>query len=458
MTDQHRAALGLRHQALHDSLTGLPNRALLHERLAAALDAAEQTGNAVALLFMDLNQFKEVNDALGHHHGDRLLMELGKRLGAIVGADDTAARLGGDEFAVVLSTGVTTRSAMDTAQRIARSFDEPVEIDGITLQTNVSIGIAMSPEHGTDAETLRQRADVAMYKAKTTGVGVSLYSPESDHSSVRRLTLLSDLKRAGDDGQFVVHYQPRIDLATGDVIDVEALVRWEHPELGLLPPAEFIELAEVSGAIQQLTTFVMTAATMEMDALANSGHVLGVAVNLSVRNLYDPLLLNTIASSLAASGLEPERLRVEITESELMDDPALAMDVLSQIRAQGIEVSVDDFGTGYSSLAYLRDLPISEIKIDKSFVADLNLGDATLVRSIIDLGHNLNLRVVAEGVESGPVLRQLADFRCDTAQGYFISKPVPLAELIVLLNRNGDHYRGWLPRPSADVGRSVTAR
>lgn len=458
VTVQRVAAQDLRYQAMHDSLTGLPNRAMLHHRLTDALDNATISGQPVALLFMDLNQFKEVNDALGHHHGDRLLIELGKRLDRVVDPDEMVARLGGDEFAVVLSNGATAHHAIETAKRIAHSFEQPVEIDGITLQTNVSIGIALFPEHGNEADILTQRADVAMYTAKSTGVGVSLYSPESDRSSVRRLTLLSDLKRAADDDQFVVHYQPRIDLVTGDVMDVEALVRWEHPVFGLLPPTEFIELAEVSGAIQQLTTFVMGAALQEMAALATAGHRLGVAVNLSVRNLYDPLLLETIRSSLAASGLDPSRLRVEITESELMDDPALAMDVLGQIRAQGIEVSVDDFGTGYSSLAYLRNLPISEIKIDKSFVADLDRGDTTLVRSIIDLGHNLDLRVVAEGVESGPVLRQLADFNCDSAQGYFISKPVPLDELIVLLNRDGDHYRGWLPRRPSDVGSPVTPR
>jgi len=457
VTIRSAAATALRHQALHDSLTALPNRALLHDRLQTALLAAERSGSHVALMFMDLNQFKEVNDALGHHHGDMLLIELGKRLHASVRTCDTVARLGGDEFAVLLTVDVSSQGALDTARRIIANFSEPVVIDGVSLQTGVSIGIALSPDHGTEAELLTQRADVAMYKAKTSGAGVMLYSPEHDRSSVRRLTLLSDLRRAIEDEQLTVFYQPRIDLATGHVIDVEALVRWNHPIHGLLPPADFIELAEVSGSIQALTANVMRTATSEIGGLIAAGFDLGVAVNLSVRNLYDPTLLDVFSTALAESRLDPNRLRVELTESELMDDPALAMEVLGQIRSRGIEISVDDFGTGYSSLAYLRDLPISEIKIDRSFVADLVRGDSTLVRSIIDLGHNLGLRVVAEGVESGPALRQLADFRCDSAQGYFISRPVSLAELVPFLRRDGDHYRGWTraaamgPDPQADV-------
>ena len=443
VTEQIAASENLRFQAMHDSLTGLPNRALLHDRLTQALAASHRSGGQIALMFMDLNQFKEVNDALGHHHGDRLLIELGRRLGEVVRSCDTVARLGGDEFAVLLSVDVTTEGALATARRIARRFEEPVEIDGVTLQSNVSVGIAFAPEHGTDAEILTQRADVAMYKAKRSGAGVALYSPEQDHSSLRRLTILSDLKRAVADDQLVVHYQPRIDLATGDIIDVEALVRWQHPVHGLLPPAEFIELAEVSGVIQQLTTCVMNRSVSDIGRLVHDGYDIGVAVNLSVRNLYDPTLLDTMALALMRSGIASSRLRVELTESELMDDPALAMDVLSQMRSHGIEISVDDFGTGYSSLSYLRNLPISEIKIDKSFVSDLDHGDSTLVRSIIELGHNLGLRVVAEGVESGPVMRELADLHCDTAQGYFISRPLAFDDLVSFLDRDGDHYRSW---------------
>jgi len=460
VTEQTEAAQALRYQALHDPLTSLPNRALLHDRLETALAASTRTDQQVALLFMDLNQFKEVNDALGHHHGDRLLIELGKRLQDVVRTSDTVARLGGDEFAVLLTTDVTTRGALETARRISRSFEQPVEIDGVTLQTNVSIGVAMFPEHGTDAEILSQRADIAMYKAKSTGVGVSLYSPEQDRSSIRRLTLMSDLRRAIEDDQLVVYYQPRIDLASGDVVDVEALVRWNHPTHGLLPPSEFIELAEVSGVIQQLTAYVLTTAANEIGGISAAGMDIGVSVNLSVRNLYDPSLLDAVAVALRQSQLDPSKLRVEITESELMDDPALAMEVLGQIRARGIEVSVDDFGTGYSSLSYLRNLPISEIKIDKSFVADLVRGDPTLVKSIIDLGHNLGLSVVAEGVESGPVLRQLADYRCDTAQGFFISRPMPIGELAPFLRRGGDHYRGYTRagQPVANWEASATQR
>jgi diguanylate cyclase (GGDEF)-like protein/PAS domain S-box-containing protein len=443
ITDQMVASETLRFQAMHDSLTGLPNRALLNDRLAEALSTAEATGGAIALMFMDLNQFKEVNDALGHHHGDRLLIELGRRLSEVIRSGDTAARLGGDEFAVLMPLDVTPDQAIEMAEQIALRFGEPVEIDGVTLQTNVSIGIAVSPHHGSDAEILTQRADVAMYRAKSTGVGVSVYSPEQDHSSVRRLTLLSELDHAVRDNQLVTYYQPRIDLATGDVVDVEALVRWEHPVHGLLQPIDFIELAEISGVIKPLTIWVLDRAVRDIANLATEGHKIGVAVNLSVRNLYDPSLVDSIVASLTRSELDPTRLRVELTESELMDDPTLAMAVLSQIRATGIEISIDDFGTGYSSLSYLRDLPASEIKIDKGFVGDIAHGDSTLVRSIIELGHNLGLRVVAEGVETGPVMRELAEMGCDTAQGYFISMPLPYSELVTFLNRGGDHYRGW---------------
>jgi diguanylate cyclase (GGDEF)-like protein/PAS domain S-box-containing protein len=443
VTERVDAANSLRHQALHDPLTGLANRALLHDRLTAALHTAERTGDQVALMIMDLNQFKEVNDALGHHHGDRLLVELGQRLQAVVREADLVARLGGDEFAVLMTTGVTIEGALELARRISETFAEPIEIDGITLQSNVSVGIAISPDHGTDPESLTRHADVAMYQAKTSGAGVALYAAGHDTFSVRRLTLTSELRAAVSDGQMVLHYQPRIDLRSGNVVDVEALIRWNHPEHGLLPPAEFIPLAEVSGVIQPLTAWVIEQACEDI-AECRREFPIGVAVNLSVRNLYDPKLQKVVESAVRRFGLRPGVLRVEITETELMDDPALAMDVLTQLGAIGVTASVDDFGTGYSSLSYLRNLPVSEIKIDRSFVTDLERGDATLVRSIVDLGHNLGMRVVAEGVESGPVLQQLAEEACDSAQGFFISRPLALDDLRTFLRRDGDHYRAWL--------------
>ena len=451
VTEQERATTALRRQALHDPLTGLANRLLLHDRLTAALRDADTDTDAdtpdaerpVALLMMDLNQFKEVNDALGHHHGDRLLVQLAHRLAGLAGPDDTPARLGGDEFAMVLP-GASSTDALERAGAIARAFAEPVEIDGIPLQTNVSVGIAWSPDHGVDPEILTRHADIAMYRAKSTGQGVAVYAAELDHNSVRRLTLISDLRQAAERGQISAHYQPRIDLVSGDVIDVEALIRWNHPTEGLLMPDVFIELAEVSGGIPRLTEEMLALSCDDIGSLAGGRRRIGTAVNLSVRNLYDPNLGPMIDTILERSGFPSELLRLEITESELMDDPVLAREVLSPLRARGIRLSVDDFGTGYSSLSYLRSLPVDELKIDRSFVTDLERGDSTLVRSIIDLGHNLGLQVVAEGVESGPVLRQLAELGCDSAQGYFLSHPLPIDELRRFLVRDGDHYRGWL--------------
>ena len=443
VTEKERVAMALRRQALYDPLTGLANRLLLHDRLLSALGGKGDATAPVALLMMDLNQFKEVNDALGHHHGDRLLVQLAQRLSELAGPDDTPARLGGDEFALVLPNA-TAAIALETAGRIARAFAEPVEIDGIPLQTNVSVGIACSPDHGAEPELLTRHADIAMYRAKSTGRGVALYEPELDHYSVQRLTLISDLRQAATRGQILAYYQPRIDLATGDVIDVEALIRWDHPTEGLLMPDVFIELAEVSGEIPRLTEEMLALSCAQIGSMHAGDRRIGAAVNLSVRNLYDPNLAAMIDDILQVSGFPSELLRLEITESELMDDPVLARKVLSPLRARGIRLSVDDFGTGYSSLSYLRSLPVDELKIDRSFVTDLERGDSTLVRSIIELGHNLGLQVVAEGVESGPVLRHLAELGCDSAQGYFVSHPLPADELRRFLARDGDHYRGWL--------------
>ena len=465
VTERVEAAESLRHLALHDSLTGLANRTYLRDRLEVALADAAANDGVAALLMMDLDQFKEVNDALGHHHGDLLLIELGSRIASLAPPGSTVARLGGDEFAVLLAgtheEPATARGALELAYAIRRSLDEPAVIDGISLQSGVSIGVATFPEHGTDAETLTLRADIAMYKAKSTGIGVSLFLPDHDHSSARRLTLLGGLRSGIDEGQFVCHYQPRVDLATGDVVDVEALVRWQHPALGLVPPVEFIGLAEVSGAIQPLTEYILHTATSDIAALCEHGIGIGVAVNLSVRNLYDPGLLDSIVRAFGVTGLNPERLRVEITESEMMDDPALARGVLTHLRDQGIGISIDDFGTGYSSLAYLRDLPISEVKIDRSFVAAMTDGDPVLARSIIDLAHNLGLRAVAEGVETGPALQQLTRFGCDSAQGFFIARPMPIEELTTFLGRDGDHYRGWIRdghQPAAEWEAPLTRR
>jgi diguanylate cyclase (GGDEF)-like protein/PAS domain S-box-containing protein len=431
VTERTMAAEVLRRQALHDGLTGLPNRTLLNDRMRQALQHSQTTAEPVALLLMDLDQFKEVNDALGHDHGDRLLIEMSRRLQRVLRDIDTIARLGGDEFAVLLTINADERGALAVAARIRESLEEAFQLGGISVQTSASIGVALYPDHATDAETLAQRADVAMYTAKRAGGGIALYSPEHDQSSVRRLALLGELRNAIEDDQLLLHYQPTLDLRTGFVRTVEALVRWQHPDHGLMPPAEFIELAEVSGTIQVLTRWVITTAIRQLVEWQRRGLELAVAVNLSVRNLYEPELVPWLAGVLAQFGVDAKSLEFEITESELMDDPLLAMEVLGRLKALGVATSIDDFGTGYSSLSYLKHLPIDQLKIDRSFVGNMvhDESDLTIVRSTIDLSHNLGLVVVAEGVEDPETLHLLAELGCDRAQGYALSRPVPALDL-----------------------------
>jgi diguanylate cyclase (GGDEF)-like protein/PAS domain S-box-containing protein len=432
VTAAARSADLLRHQATHDDLTGLPNRVLLMDRLQQALANANRLGSAVALLVMDLDEFKEVNDALGHHHGDRLLVALARRLEDVLRECDTIARLGGDEFAVLLTTDVTRPGAEVVARKIGNALEQPFTIDGLRIQTSASIGIAHYPEHADHADELVQRADVAMYLAKRSGWDFATYAAEHDRSSVRRLTLLGELRRALSEEELTLHFQPVVDFRTGRVVRAEALVRWQHPRDGLVAPGDFIELAELSGLILPLTRWVTERAVNECCRWAAAGYNLGVAVNLSVRNLYEPELAGWLADLLHRTGLPAGRLTVELTESQLMDDPLLALSVLREVSELGVASSVDDFGTGYSSLSYLKHLPLDEIKIDRSFVATMSRdeSDATIVRSIIDLGHNLGLRVVAEGVEDEVALRRLSDLGCDRAQGYLLGRPQPGADLL----------------------------
>jgi diguanylate cyclase (GGDEF)-like protein len=428
VTKRARLAESFRHQATHDPLTGLPNRALLHERLTRALISADRTGEPVALLLVDLDQFKEVNDALGHEYGDGLLRELSRRMSTRLRNCDTIARLGGDEFAVLLTTGASQAGAEDVARRLNDLCEEAIQVADYRLQVSASVGIALAPEHANDAETLLRRADGAMYRAKGSGGGYAVYSPGHELNAVRRLELLADLREAVLSEAFVVHYQPRIDLATLRPVGIEALVRWRHPRHGLLPPSEFIELAEVSGAIRLLTQTVTRRATADVRAL-DVAQPLSVSVNLSMRNLYDPTLVEWVTNVLEVADIPSGTLCFELTETQLMDDPRQAKDVLQRLRDAGVRFSVDDFGTGYSSLAYLRDLSVDEVKIDRSFVADLERGDDRVVRSVIDMGHHLGLHVVAEGVETPEALTLLRDLGCDSAQGYHLAMPMDLDDL-----------------------------
>ena len=427
-TEISQATQALRRQALHDALTGLPNRAQLDEVVRTEVAAAHAEGHRLALLMMDLDQFKEVNDALGHGVGDRLLVAIAARLRSLLGPSTFVARLGGDEFAIVMGgPQVEEEAARSTAEVVAASLRAPFTVDDLRLQTNVSIGIALVPDHAGDTEELVRRADVAMYMAKRSGTGTATYRPEADSSSVARLTLIGDLRDAVPAGQLVLHYQPVIDLHSLTLVSTEALVRWQHPEHGLIMPDEFISLAALSGATRPMAHWVLREATRAAAEWQADGHAVGVAVNLSVRNLFDRDLLGVAEAALEASGLPPGDLVVELTESELMEDPSVALSQFEAFQALGVRTSVDDFGTGYSSLTYLRDLPLSELKVDRTFVGAMHQrgGAFTIVRSMIDMGHNLGLEVVAEGVEHADDVPTLARLGCDRAQGFHFARPMP---------------------------------
>ena len=424
------------HQALHDSLTELPNRASFQEQAAAALDGCAP-GERVAVLLMDLDQFKQVNDTLGHQTGDELLQEVARRLRATIRDGDFSARLGGDEFVVLVRAGSDLASVLETARRIAESVQAPVELRGMRLDVRVSMGIAVFPEHGSDVHGLLQRADVAMYAAKSLQDGPQLYRQETDQNTPRRLQLATDLRQAIDRGQVAVHYQPQADLATTAVTGVEALCRWSHPQYGPVSPDEFIPVAEQTGLITPLTLHVVTDALSQCGRWQRAGHDLGVAVNVSARSLLDSGFVDDVLDLVRASGLRPGLLTLEITESSIMSDTHRTLDLLQRLAAFGVRLSVDDFGTGYSSLAYLQQLPVHELKVDKSFVFDVGTDGSSqsIVRSVVDLGHSLGLLVVAEGVEDEAAWDQLLRLGCDRAQGYLLSRPV-----------SGDDLTRWLQR------------
>jgi diguanylate cyclase (GGDEF)-like protein len=424
------ASRRLRHQALHDGLTGLPNRSLLYQRLRRAIGGTGR-GSLAALLLIDLDRFKEVNDTLGHDHGDELLIEVAARMRASVRRGDTLARLGGDEFAVLLSDLPHRGAAVETADRLLEALRRPFALRGVAVELAASIGVALCPDHGEDAGTLVQRADVAMYSAKAAYAGIETYDPARDPYSADRLALLSELRRALSEDELVLHYQPKVAVASRTVTGVEALVRWQHPERGLLGPGEFVPLAERTGMVAELTRWVLEAALAQCHAWSDAGIRLPVAINLASANVLDKTLPDVVADALARHDVPGELLECEISEHTVMADPQRAIDVLSRLRGLGVRLSLDDFGTGHSSLAYLKRLPLDEVKIDRSFVLGMaeDENDAVIVRSTIDLARNLGLEVVAEGVETEAVLANLAALRCDVAQGYLLSRPLPAAQL-----------------------------
>jgi len=420
------------HQALHDALTGLANRTLFRDRIDHAVRTARRTDASVAVLLMDLDRFKEINDSLGHAAGDELLVELGGRLERALRASDTVARLGGDEFGVLLPDPEVPEDILRVVDRMQAAIEEPVTVQGLPLALEGSIGIAVFPDHGGDVETLLQRADVAMYQAKAENAGYAFYDEASCGThDPGRLTLVGELRRALEHRELTLYYQPKAVLADGEVHSVEALLRWNHPARGLVGPDDFIPLAQQTGLIKPLTLYVLDEALRQCRAWLEAGERLAIAVNLSTRNLLDIQFPTEVQGLLDRWRIDPALLELEITESTMLADPIRTKQILERLSAMGIRLSIDDFGTGYSSLAYLKGLPVDEIKIDRSFVMgmDRSEDDATIVRSTIDLGRNLGLEVVAEGVETEAVWNHLTSLGCTVAQGYYLSRPVPPAEL-----------------------------
>jgi diguanylate cyclase (GGDEF)-like protein len=440
VTDRQALQAEIAHRALHDPLTGLPNRTLLNDRIEQALRADLREGTRTGLLLLDLDRFKQINDTFGHHHGDEVLIQVGPRLAGVLRDVDTVARLAGDEFVVLLPDIDSIGDATTVAAKLRAALERPFHVEGIDLDVEVSVGVVLSGDHGTDAPTLMRRADIAMYAAKTQNLGVCVYNPAVDRHSPAKFALFGDLRRALERGELILHYQPQVAISTGEVVGVEALVRWQHPERGLVFPDEFIPFTEYTGLIGPLTRHVLNTALAQARVWSDLGRPLPIAVNLSARNLLDEGLPDLVAELLAAHGVHAGLLELEVTESAIMTEPARAQRLLQQLSALGIRISIDDFGAGYTSLGQLKNLPINELKIDRSFVMTMieDPGNALIVRSVIELGHNLGFTLVAEGVETEQALTALAGFGCDVAQGYHLSRPISAAA-----------FDEWCARPAA---------
>ena len=422
-------------ESLHDVLTGLPNRSLFRMRVARACEDTSRDGRGFAVMLVDLDHFKEINDTLGHHVGDDLLRVVAARLSENLRAGDTVARLGGDEFAVLALDILTREAAQDAAQRLLDALEHSFCVSDVRLDVSASMGVALHPDHGDAIDVLLQRADIALYDAKEDRGSCRLYDPKADVHTPERLLLASELRDGLDRDELFLEHQPKIDLTTGRVVGLEALVRWDHPRHGRLMPGEFLPVVENTGLISPLTLVVLDLALVAVADWRRQGHDVGTSVNLSVRHLTDLLLPQRVGELLERHQVPPSALVLEVTETLIMSDPVRAVQVLGLLRELGVGLAVDDFGTGYSSLAYLRRLHVDELKIDRSFVQHLatDEGDAVIVRSTIELGHNLGLRLVAEGVEDEPTLELLRSWGCDAVQGFHLSRPMA-----------GDAVAGWL--------------
>lgn len=423
-------------QAMHDPLTELPNRTLLVERLKQNIYLAKRNGKKVAFLMLDLNNFKEVNDTLGHPQGDRLLLDVASRLPTALRQSDTVGRLGGDEFGIVLPD-TDSHQALEVAKKMQASLAPGFELDGQILSIGASIGIALYPEHGEDDASLIKHADIAMYDAKSKKGEPCLYDPDADHYTTARLALMTDLRKAIENDELQLYYQPQVELSAQKVYAVEALSRWQHPQRGSISPEEFIALAESSDLIRLLSEWVLEKAIKQISKWHLQGRDIIVAINLSSRDLLNPSLANTIGRLCEKYHVKPSMLKIEITENVIMSNPEKMIDVLKHPVLSQINYAIDDFGTGYSSLNYLKKLPIQEVKIDKSFVLDMidDADDTSIVRSVIELAHNLGHIVVAEGVESEQTLTQLELLGCNVAQGYYFSPAVAANVLLDVVKK-----------------------
>jgi diguanylate cyclase (GGDEF)-like protein len=427
-------ALDTEYLARHDALTGLPNRVLLREEAQRLI--MRLNGDTMALILMDLNEFKEVNDTLGHFAGDQLLRQVGERLAGFTTESTLVTRLGGDEFAI-LRNQADAVTAEQLAMRVGESLRRPFLVSGMTLEIDASMGIALAPLHASDYDGLLQRADSAMYAAKRNHTGIAMHTREQEADNSQKLALASDLRRAIEGGQLSLYYQPKATLRTGDISGVEALVRWKHPDRGMISPDQFIPLAERSGLINLLSMWVLKTALRQVADWKRMGLVMPVSVNLSARDLIDVRLPDEIEAALHEANVASELLEVEITESVLTADPARARAIVTRIGELGPTTTIDDFGAGYSSLAYLKNLPVHALKIDRSFVLGMtdNEHDATIVHAVVDLAHNLGLRVVAEGAEDMAVWERLRLAGCDEVQGFVLAQPMPSAQATDWLSR-----------------------
>jgi len=440
MTDRKEAEEQLAHMAYHDALTGLPNRVAFGERLFRDLSRAKRRGEVVAVVFLDLDRFKDVNDTLGHDAGDRLLIAVGERLRGAIRETDTLARMSGDEFCAILPDQRDERTAIEAGRRLHRAFTESFSLDGQLSHVTASIGISMFPANGDTPEILVRQADIAMFRAKALGGNAFLpFTEEMSAEVASRVRMEKDLRRACENGEFVLHYQPEIDLRTGRIVGAEALVRWESGDRGLVPPMRFIPLAEETGAIVPISEWVIGAACSQARAWHEEGHApLRISINISARLFHRYDLNATILDTLCRTGLAPGSFELEITESVAMRNMESTVETLWKLSGGSIRVAMDDFGTGYSSLAYLQRMPIHLLKIDMSFIRDMdrNAGDRAIVKTIIAMAHSLNIEVIAEGVERREQLDLLKSLGCDLAQGFLFSEPVPAAEFTRLLEEN----------------------